>query len=772
MCLQGGFVGGEPLKGLSLEKGTLPDPQCTGLRQHVRVTGIRFQLLLYACAPVQIMIRNTYIRAMKAPLALKGLWVMGLLLEPIYLPARAMKTYDDFYRLVKHRGLETAQDQFKMARWATLKLLVGDPLPKEEILRHGVPLDKHGYPKYLSQSHREELRNNPTHFSKATALLLLSIFSAETGKRSLEFSKITSPSTAEEEALKEFQRLIPTLCLMLGVSEPLRLRKPKLFATGRGGPNGHALLCCHIDAAAWVTHPGREVLESWFTSIWPKEGLGLFKRIISLGSLRLSMGSIDGKALLGRIAVKREPMKNRIFAIPDYWTQVALRPLHDSLMNVLGTIDADSTWNQDRGAERVQEWTRQGRELWSYDLSAATDRFPKTAQASLLDYLLRDYHARNLGQTWAALLTDRVYWYKTTPVRYRAGQPMGSYSSWATFALCHHMVVQWAALKTGRTVRFTDYVLLGDDIVIADGEVARFYLSLMTRLGVSVNRSKSVHSKGGAEFAKRTYHLGEELTMFTHWNLFNLAANSMVQFFALCKELTRRGTPVQLGGVLDVVLGPSSNRTVGERVHSLLLALTEPGGPVETYHVWREAPGSTSSLVRDWFSLVGESGISPGLPRVGSPPEKDNQDRSHDEERLELSSGVARLKRQASTGRLVMQGYEMAKTLLESLSYHPTAGQLQDAEARFKEGKFHGEIHRGCDLTREQILTLNEVHPAREVLEEGLNPLEYSNVPQQLRVLSTSDCAELLKARDTVRHAAARREGVIYEYNSLKELFF
>lgn len=68
-------------------------------------------------------------------------------------------------------------------------------------------------------------------------------------------------------------------------------------------------------------------------------------------------------------------------------------------------------------------------------------------------------------------------------------------------ALTHHVIVRVAARKV-RIRGFTDYAVLGDDIVIANDEVAKEYYNLMSSLGVSINLSKSVVSKDFCEFAK------------------------------------------------------------------------------------------------------------------------------------------------------------------------------------------------------------------------------------------------------------------------------
>jgi hypothetical protein len=79
------------------------------------------------------------------------------------------------------------------------------------------------------------------------------------------------------------------------------------------------------------------------------------------------------------------------------------------------------------------------------------------------------------------------------PYRYAVGQPMGAYSSFPMLALTHHVIVQIAARRAGKLGWFTNYALLGDDVVIADPMVAPQYLLLMRDiLGVEINLSKSL----------------------------------------------------------------------------------------------------------------------------------------------------------------------------------------------------------------------------------------------------------------------------------------
>jgi len=58
---------------------------------------------------------------------------------------------------------------------------------------------------------------------------------------------------------------------------------------------------------------------------------------------------------------------------------------------------------------------------------------------------------------------------------------------------------------------FTDYAILGDDIVIWNSSVAGMYSLLLDRLGVNVSITKTFSEKGLAEFAKSYYRQGVDL---------------------------------------------------------------------------------------------------------------------------------------------------------------------------------------------------------------------------------------------------------------------
>lgn len=79
-------------------------------------------------------------------------------------------------------------------------------------------------------------------------------------------------------------------------------------------------------------------------------------------------------------------------------------------------------------------------------------------------------------------------------------------------ALTHHAIVNIAARRVGKK-NFTEYALLGDDLVIADEAVADAYLIIAKDLGVEINLQKSLISKSGVlEFAKRLFRDGTDLS--------------------------------------------------------------------------------------------------------------------------------------------------------------------------------------------------------------------------------------------------------------------
>lgn len=226
---------------------------------------------------------------------------------------------------------------------------------------------------------------------------------------------------------------------------------------------------------------------------------------------------------LGKLSLKEESAgKVRVFAMVDPWTQWLLRPLHDTIFNsILPGIQQDGT--RDQLAPVLKLIKSQPKSLFSLDLSAATDRLPLWLQVAILGEMA----GTEFAQQWADFLVKRDYVLslenKNTqkmvryPIRYAVGQPMGALSSWAMLALTHHFIVQFAAYRAGYRAWFTEYGVLGDDIVLGKTDVAKQYLFIMRVLGVGIGLHKSLISINGSalEFAKKTFYMGTDVSPIT-----------------------------------------------------------------------------------------------------------------------------------------------------------------------------------------------------------------------------------------------------------------
>jgi hypothetical protein len=274
------------------------------------------------------------------------------------------------------------------------------------------------------------------------------------------------------------------------------------------GPNNkHSTWSAGLDAIAFLYDPitwYHWLCVAWAQRAWVLIAWNLFTIVVTSPLVFVLLLVKKFPKYLGRLVQLYEARgKVRIVAITDWWTQTLLKPLHLAIFTVLKTIPQDGTFDQLAPVLRLIAYVRaSGTKVFSYDLSAATDRLPVAFQVQVLESF-----GISWARHWAKLLVVRPWYLEGNPVFYAVGQPMGALSSWASLALCHHTLVQIAAARVGHKEWFSAYALLGDDIIIADEKVAAAYHSLMTFLGVSINATKSFEMQSGlSEFAKRWLH--------------------------------------------------------------------------------------------------------------------------------------------------------------------------------------------------------------------------------------------------------------------------
>lgn len=78
---------------------------------------------------------------------------------------------------------------------------------------------------------------------------------------------------------------------------------------------------------------------------------------------------------------------------------------------------------------------------------------------------------------------------------------MGAYSSWASLALTHHVLVN----SLYEPLERRKYAILGDDMTVESRKGPQ-YLSIMAVLGVPVSVAKSLPNSNFIEFAKKLFN--------------------------------------------------------------------------------------------------------------------------------------------------------------------------------------------------------------------------------------------------------------------------
>lgn len=213
-------------------------------------------------------------------------------------------------------------------------------------------------------------------------------------------------------------------------------------------------------------------------------------------------------ALARLICFSEKAGKTRQVYAPSWYIQESLYEIHQIVYKILGQLGScDGTYSHAKSGEKVKEWTKEGRKIWSFDLSSATDRFPLELQKGLIASLF----SIEIAEAWATLAKiPAIVPELKGHVRWQTGQPMGIFSSWPVFALTHHML-----LRSLSSSDITDkYIIVGDDIVISDEDLAMKYKRTLSKLDIPINESKSVlhenSSGSAAEFVKRIFRDGVE----------------------------------------------------------------------------------------------------------------------------------------------------------------------------------------------------------------------------------------------------------------------
>lgn len=407
-----------------------------------------------------------------------------------------------------------------------------------------VKTDKHGFPVIIPILLRDSILNKelPTHKRKKIIGALITCISIHR-----VFPTKVKPDL--ESILSSFNGLSQSLdnSLLIKSLKELNLFKKytnnlrcSLYWSEAAGPNNVIAGFGSINDALALLHKPL-ILYDIIKTLLLRGNIGLILYLLSIiilfgpiYILCVSLG-ITPSYKLGRLSVVYDQAgKARVIAITSYWVQLCLKPLHRFLFNKLRELsDVDGTFNQDYPFDRLLRRNSKIKPtLYGFDLSAATDRLPIVLQEDILKLIgfnlpwrtlldidwylnfegtakvepfmfnIRDIPKLDADSNKALALPFNRGNVSVDSIRYAVGQPMGALSSWAMLAITHHVIVIAASILAGKK-DFKDYCVLGDDVVIANDEVAEQYLILMSSLGLSINRQKSVESKDFTEFAKK-----------------------------------------------------------------------------------------------------------------------------------------------------------------------------------------------------------------------------------------------------------------------------
>lgn len=410
--------------------------------------------------------------------------------------------------ILKTRGRVGLVSFCKDTRLALLHALSGE-FPEKLVV--GVPVYSDGYPKVLGLGLVEELRKDST--SKYVYLKL--VFTCLYSTRALQLGKVPNVETIKGLASVPvplvLDQHLDSFWRHLGYKPhsvvPSNLAFKKYHMSSKAGPNGQALWTSMVDLKLLVDSSLLEDLKVL--------GGSKFREIVDLLVSTLpwlpdKLFPVEGKTLRRLTYFPDKESKVRVVAILDYWSQTVLRPLHDYLFRVLRKIPQDCTFNQGSFTQKTQSWEY----YYSYDLTAATDRFPIYVESMVLRGILPEIYVKSWESVMVGLPFDYTHNNKTEKIYYSVGNPMGAYSSWNSFALAHHYVMYWCCMELGISWETAKYCMLGDDVLIGDHNLASKYLEVMTGLGVNIAPLKSHTSTKLFEFAKRLFLDKVEVTPF------------------------------------------------------------------------------------------------------------------------------------------------------------------------------------------------------------------------------------------------------------------
>lgn len=438
------------------------------------------------------------------------------LLDPLHVhnkgrAERLIRQYAIYLNEVKtHRGERVALDIAKSLANIVKKVAFG--LPTSFDYPCAVSTDDLYIPKKLNGFKRFAMSKSPV--LKAVAISISNLYRIAVIEPKASYKDVVAPYDGDNGVLlEEFLdfikvKFVPSYKRLFHKAVRYRidtdLQKTTVMASA--SPSGKvSAYYADVDAANLLKPEFRHIMNS-LTVMYKR--FGASHKLENLYSLANESEPEKYGNLAAYSFIPDKGGKTRGITLANYYLQDSLKTMHDDLMYVLAKMPEDFTYKQSEVTDRLKDYFIEGKKAYCYDMTGATDRFPRFVQS----YLLRLLYGRHVAEAWDTLMRVPIK-HENNLITFCCGQPMGLYSSFAAFALTHHALVQYCLYKVN--VKRHLYMLLGDDIVIFHKRASLMYESVLTSvLGVKISKHKSILSEATfcAEFCKKLYHDGNDIS--------------------------------------------------------------------------------------------------------------------------------------------------------------------------------------------------------------------------------------------------------------------
>jgi hypothetical protein len=213
--------------------------------------------------------------------------------------------------------------------------------------------------------------------------------------------------------------------------------------------------------------------------------------------------------------------KSRVVAIPDYWTQCALSPFEDNILNVIKVVYPlnSNIFDHKGGFIKLQNAIKTGTS--SLDATSWTDTFSSKIQKKVVSKLF----GTKFCNAWSGLVVHCNWNVKDTnqKVKYLTGQGMGTKGSFQIASLTYLLVMEFLTKKNypkiyeerSKSRDFIDlFNQIGDDSwnQDPDGSIRKDLIELV---GMPINETKSKFATNEnlvGEYVSRNINYGKDVS--------------------------------------------------------------------------------------------------------------------------------------------------------------------------------------------------------------------------------------------------------------------